>query len=544
VRGDPSRLRQVLTNLIDNAIKFTERGDVLVRVSQESQTESHVQIRVAVTDTGVGLSAEAQRHLFLPFYQAEETTGRRQSGTGLGLAICKQIIEQMGGRIGAESALGKGSTFWFTVPLQKQSPSGRAPAAGGDLAYLKLLVIDANEASRHALQYETASWGMRTDAVSSGVEGLEQLRRQAASGDPYEAVLVDTNLADMDALGIGRAVKNDVALAGTKVVLMTTMNQRFDPPTLQAAGIEASLVKPIRHSQLYDCLARLFSERHRQAATGEPAPADTQAPATPALANAAATLRILLAEDNVINQKVAVGLLEKLHCRCDVVENGRQVLQALERTPYDVILMDCQIPLLDGYRTTMEIRRREAEKKPDRPARAYIIAITAHAMRGAREKCLAAGMDDYISKPVRLAELEAALQRAVDFLNRSAAPNVKPETTTPVDHTALAAVRELRRADRPDPLTELITAFLRDTPSRLRDIREALGRHDLPTAELLAKQLSADAGHLGAQKIAALSSQLAAVAREGASALASALAAEMEIEFQSVRAALEADKAR
>ncbi len=544
LRGDPSRLRQVLTNLLDNAIKFTDRGDVLLRVSQESETDTAVTIRCAVSDTGIGIAPEVQRHLFLPFFQGDGTTSRKHGGTGLGLAISKQLVEQMGGRIGVESAPGKGSTFWFSVPLAKQPVAVPTPATvPAPLACLKVLIVDGHEPTRHTLQYHTACWGMRTDAVASGAQALEILRREAAAGQPYELALVDINLPDMDALAVTKAIKTEPATAKTHVVVLTTLNHRYDAATLQAAAVDAALVKPVRQSQLFDCLARLIGEATLQKASAPPAAPPAEA-AAPTAAAPLPALRILLAEDNLINQKVAIGLLEKLNARCDVVENGRQALQAVEQTPYDVILMDCQIPQLDGYRTTMEIRRREAENKGSPRKRIYIIAITAHALRGAREKCLAAGMDDYISKPVRLAELQAALQRAWDLLNRPAEPPAKPEPPSAIDRTAMMTLRELRQTGKPDPLGELIDLFLTDAPARLQEIDEALVRHDLPAIETAAHRLSGCAGHLGAQRLTDLSSELEEAARQSELNQAAVLARELAAEFQHVRTALELEKVR
>jgi PAS domain S-box-containing protein len=552
LRGDPGRLRQVLTNLVDNAIKFTDRGHVLARVSQERETDTHVTVRFSVSDTGIGIASESQRHLFLPFFQSDDPTVRKQAGTGLGLAICKQIVEQMGGQFGVESAPGQGSTFWFTLPLEKQpAQAGAPPLPTGPLAFLRLLIVDGNQATCHALQYETAAWGMRTDALASGVEALERLRGEAAKEDPYDVALLDTNLPDMDGLAVAKSIKAEPATAATQVVLLTTLNQRYDQATTQAAGVDACLLKPVRQSQLFDCLARLMGLATLQQAAGERFPAagaaQTVAEAEPAPAPTAAyPLRILLAEDNLINQKVATGLLEKVGYRCDVVENGRQVLEALDRVPYDVILMDCQIPQLDGYRATMEIRRREAEKQPAPSKRTYIIALTAHAMRGAREKCLAAGMDDYISKPVRLSELQAALARAIAALSGAApaAPPSEEPPPTPVEQTALAAVRQLRETAPSDPLTELIAAFLRAAPRRLQEIRDALADHDATTLANAGQTLKADAGNLGAQKLAELGARLAELAATGAFDQAASLTRELEREVAHVRDALAAGKPR
>ncbi len=410
LRGDPGRLRQVLTNLVSNAIKFTERGEVVVKVSRESQTEADAVLRFEIQDTGIGISAEAQKRLFQPFSQANGSTNRKYGGTGLGLAISKQLVEIMHGQIGIKSTPGEGSVFWFTARLSKQPAGSEAvPIIRGDLVDLHVLIVDDNETNRQILEHQTRAWKMRGHAVVSADEALDELRRALAAGNPYQVVLLDLHMPGTDGLELARSIRAEEGLANVRLVLLSSMGGKLNAEELKEAGIDDCLTKPIKQSLLFDCLATLIG-----GATAKPAAqARKVSPALPLPPSGKQELRILLAEDNIVNQEVAQGLLRKLGYRADAVADGNEVLEALRRIRYDVILMDCQMPELDGYETTRRIRQFEQQRiEPfDWKAPIHIIAMTAHAMQGDREKCLTAGMNDYLSKPVRQNELKAALER-------------------------------------------------------------------------------------------------------------------------------------
>jgi len=401
LRGDPGRLRQVLLNLVGNALKFTEHGEVIVRLTKQGETPTHATLCFEVKDTGMGISLEGQRRLFQAFSQADESIQRNYGGTGLGLAISKQLVELMGGQIGVESELGKGTTFWFTAAWEKQPVEGVPGRKDkSDLASLRVLIVDDNASNREILDHQTRAWKMRPTCATGPIEALRLLR--AAAAEPYAVALLDMQMPEMDGLSLAHAIKADPAIAVTRLVLLTSLGQKLDSATLKAAGIEACLTKPVRQTQLFDCLA---------AVTGRawPSPARPLLPSTKT-AVPVRPWRILLADDDVINQQVALGQLRKLGLTAKVAADGLAVLAALEQDAYDVILMDCQMPQMDGLQTTQEIRQRE-RRQGHRPV--HIIAMTARVMPGDRETCLAAGMNDYIGKPVRQVELEQALDRCV-----------------------------------------------------------------------------------------------------------------------------------
>jgi two-component system sensor histidine kinase/response regulator len=410
LRGDPERLRQVLINFVGNAIKFTERGEVVIKVSLESETDEDALLRFEVKDTGVGIPGEAQARLFQPFSQADGSTTRKYGGTGLGLAISKQLVELMHGQVGIKSTPGEGSVFWFTARLARQPEGAQSPSIiRGDLVDLHVLIVDDNETNRQILQHQTRGWKMRSNAVASAAEALDELRSAQAAGDPYQVVLLDCDMPGTDGLSLARSIRAETELADVPLVLLSSIGGRLSAEEFKATGIDDCLVKPVKQSLLFDCLATLIGGVAVKPA-GK-ARKVSAALASPTLAKQ--KLRIILAEDNIVNQEVAQGLLRKIGYRADVVADGTEVLEALRRIRYDVILMDCQMPLLDGYETTRRIRQLEEKRiKPfDWKAPIHIIAMTAHAMKGDRKKCLAAGMNDYLSKPVRQNELKAALER-------------------------------------------------------------------------------------------------------------------------------------
>ena len=408
LRGDPGRLRQILNNLIGNAIKFTEQGgEVAVRVIGTNETETRATLRCEVKDTGIGIPLEAQGKLFQAFSQADASTTRRFGGTGLGLAISRHLVEMLGGEIGVISQPGKGSTFWFTACFEKQAPcteSVSKPKA--NFGQARVLVVDDNAGSREILGQQLSAWGIESDTVANGVEALGALRKATANGKGFDLVLVDLRMPGTDGLTLAYAVRSEPALRNTKMVLLTSMGEQMEPVALQARGINAGLVKPIRQSQLMDCLSTVLNG---SAVANSRDAIETQGEHKP---SSAARAKILLVDDNDINQQVALGQLGKLGYTADVACNGREALNALQRTAYDLVLMDCMMPEMDGYEASRKIREFEHKGAPgfNHARRLYIVAMTANAMQGDRDRCLSAGMDDYVSKPVQIVDLRRALE--------------------------------------------------------------------------------------------------------------------------------------
>jgi signal transduction histidine kinase/CheY-like chemotaxis protein len=417
LRGDPGRLRQVLMNLVGNAIKFTEQGEVFVNVTLVDETDTEAVIQFEVSDTGIGIEPEAQARLFQPFTQADSSTSRKFGGTGLGLAISKKLVELMGGRIGIRSAPGRGSTFWFTVRLEKQpAPVEARSPMSLHLPGARVLVIDPNPTSRKILDHQLSLWRTPHDSVASASDALRLLREKTASGEPFDLAILDRKMTEMDGLTLARRIKSDPALADLKLVLLTSHNQMLLESELKAAGFAGWLFKPYRTSQLFKCLDNAFTAAIPARPTQERNPVGPEPkPVMPGC-------RLLLAEDDRVNQCVALAQLKKLGYDADVAANGFEVLAALEKSHYDIVLMDCQMPGLDGFGTTQRIRERERSEQNETPT--YIIAMTANAMSGDREKCLAAGMNDYVSKPVWTTELQTALERAqLDVANAGFVPS-------------------------------------------------------------------------------------------------------------------------
>ena len=543
--GDPFRLRQVLTNLLGNAIKFTENGEVVLRTSLLGDPGGGglTSARFDVSDTGIGMTDEQREKLFSSFSQADASTTRKYGGTGLGLAICKQLVELMGGEIWVESVPGIGSTFSFTIPLKKQPESDATrttTAPRADLRGLRVLIVDDNETNRRVLHGQLISWGARGTSVESGPEALEAMRR-AAPDEPYDLAVIDMQMPGMNGLELARLIKGDPALSSASLVMLTSMGQRGDGDRAREAGISAYLTKPIRQAELRDCLAAVVGHG-RSSEPRDPASLITRYSLKEE--QGSSEVRVLLVEDNPVNQRVAGAMLKKLGYRVDVAANGREALDAISRFPYPAVLMDVQMPEMDGLEATREIRRREEESDA---RRLPIIAMTANAMQGDRETCLASGMDDYISKPVKAAELGEVLERWTIHESGTAGPNALPRELEPptgsLDRSVLQNLRELQQEGEPDVLVELIELFLSDTSTRLRDISEAATAGDASSLEKSAHALKGSSQNMGAKRMGALCAELQELGRSGDLTRTPELVALLTAEFERVGAELNEEKA-
>jgi len=418
--GDSGRIRQVMTNLVGNAVKFTPSGSIVIDVACESRDAAQAMMRISVHDTGLGIAPEKLEWVFEKFSQVDGSTTRKYGGTGLGLAISKQLVNLMGGSIAASSRPGGGSTFSFTLPLALDTDPQAAPVPMDVLRNLRALIVDDNEVNRRVLHEQITSWGMRNGSFATGEEALRALREAQAGGDPYHFAILDYQMPGMDGAALARAIRADAGIRETVLVLLTSVSQWIEVRQKESGTVDASLVKPVRLSHLFNTLSTAWSKK-RQASV--PAHRKADGPPLEEMRRALSVLfgglpvRVLVAEDNIVNQKVAVRMLEKLGLRPDLAADGREALEMFGLVPYDLIFMDCQMPEMDGYAAAREIRRQEGPNH-----RVAIVAMTAEVLEGCREQCLAAGMDDHIGKPIKTEFLFEALRKWVPAKSAGDAP--------------------------------------------------------------------------------------------------------------------------
>ncbi len=529
VVGDGARLRQVLVNLLANAIKFTAAGEIGVTVSARRLEGSRREVHFAVRDTGIGIPKDRFDRLFKVFSQVDVSTTRRYGGTGLGLAISKRLSELMGGRIWAESEPGKGSTFHFTIVADEVEALERAAAdrEQPELAGKRVLIVDDNASNRLLLKLQTERWGMRARDTNSPAVALEWI----VQGDPFDVALLDYQMPEMDGIALAREIRAVRGAHAPVLILLSSTGQSLASAHADA-GFAAGLLKPLRLSHLRDRLLETIGDQR-----------DTSAGAVPPVARDVGSpvpLRILLAEDNAINQKVALRLLERLGYGADVVGDGRQVLARLDHAAYDVILMDVQMPEMDGLEASRAICARWAAS--ERPC---IIAMTAEAMQGDRDKCLAAGMDDYIVKPVTLDRLAAALANcrplaAATAPEAAAAPPVEKQTAgTALDRDVLDQLREDLGGTA--ALREVIRSFLDQTPSVLSALRDAAARADVPSIRRAAHMIKGTSSILGARELSEQCAEIERVGQTGCIADAGSRVIAVEASYRTIEAALKAE---
>jgi PAS domain S-box-containing protein len=516
--GDAGRLRQVLLNLLSNAVKFTEDGEVVVHVHADRTGAKSYRLELAVEDTGIGIPKDRMDKLFESFSQLDASTTRRYGGTGLGLAISKRLVELMGGALWAESQEGKGSTFHIDLPAHAAAVPTRSPEGDAlpHLAGKRILIVDDNAMNREIVARHARSWGIEPVAIEGPAEALARIEQ----GEEFDVAVLDMMMPEMDGLALAREIRRHRDERELPLVLLTSLGRL--PKGESAGEFAVQLAKPIRASQLYNALLKALAEPGQESAGGDPITGEAK--------RATSSLQILLAEDNAVNQKLALRLLDQLGYRAEVVWNGREVIDALERQRYDVVLMDVQMPELDG----LDASRRICERWPA-GSRPRIIAMTANAMPEDREACLAAGMDDYVAKPIRPNELADALSRV----------RPRSETVETSDDGAgisleAGAVESLKELGGDAFLAEVIDTFLADAPTLLATLRHALGKEDLDELRRAAHTLKSNGATLGAGGFSELCRELEQRAKSSRLENASELVDRIEEEYQQLQKALTA----
>jgi signal transduction histidine kinase/DNA-binding response OmpR family regulator len=542
-RGDPVRLRQVLVNLLSNAVKFTERGEVLVQVDLSKFDAvapgpdlgaRMCHLTFSVTDTGPGIEPQVLSRLFQPFTQADSSTTRKYGGTGLGLVISRQLIEMMGGQMTVNSVPGHGSTFTFSIPLQLASDSWLTLAP--DLRGVRLLIVEDNPTNREILCQQTQAAGMLVHAEADSQQGLQAAVAAAVAGQPYQVAILDMKMPRMDGLALAAAIRREPRLAQLPLIMLTSLHGEGEGTAARDLGIGCYLTKPVRRLELYRRIAETLRRK------GGTAPDAGQAQqATQRLHG-----RVLLAEDNLVNQAVAQAMIEAIGCDLTIVGNGAQAVAATATCRFDLVLMDCQMPEMDGFAATAAIRAGEAQRRElggaadGRPARVPIIAVTAHAMQGDRDASLAAGMDDHLSKPFSLEGLRAVLERWMPAerrrFNAAASPAVarRAEAGVRLDPGHLAAVRSLKSAG-PDLVQRVIRLFLETTPRTIAQLHRAASSGDAADMSRAAHSLGGSSRELGALRVGQLCQEVEQLARAGQVIDAASILPALEQEFGAVR---------
>jgi signal transduction histidine kinase/DNA-binding response OmpR family regulator len=529
--GDAGRLRQILLNLVSNAIKFTERGEVVVSVEKEAESERDVSLHFTVTDTGIGVPSEKQAVIFEAFTQADTSTTRQYGGTGLGLTITARLVGMMNGRIWVESKPGQGSTFHFIVrmdlPQGQQTRLVRVQAEA--LHGLPVLVVDDNRTNRLILEEMLRNSGMRPVGVEGGAAALEAMEKAQAGGASFPLVLLDQQMPGMDGFTLASRIKQNPALAAVPLILLSSSGQRGDAARCRKLGISCYLTKPIQQAELLDAVLATLGAPKVEA---RPPALVTQH----LLRESRRAGRILLAEDNAVNRQLAVRLLEKYGHRVVVATNGREALAALENEPVDLVLMDVQMPEMDGLEATAAIREREKLTGAHLP----IIAMTAHAMKGDREKCLASGMDGYITKPIQIRELLAVIEDHLPATVKAAPPPPATAPAADVSREVLDAKSVLERleGDR-ELLSSLIRIFETEAPALMQEMRKALAERDEKALERVAHTLKGCLGNFAAPAAFEAARELEAIGRAGNFVAAGIACAALEREIERLLPALQ-----
>ena len=545
LRGDPGRLRQILTNFVSNAVKFTHEGEVETRVSLLEESDRDALLRFSVRDTGIGIGPEKMGLLFTKFSQVDASTTRKYGGTGLGLAISKQLAEMMGGSVGATSVEGKGSEFWCTVRLQKQPENPRrALRPVTDLRGVRVLIVDDNATNRRLLTARLTSWGMRPESVSGGSAALASLDAALREGDPFRLAVVDMQMPQMDGETFGCLVRADGRFNALRMLMLTSLGIRGDARKFAEAGFSGYLNKPVRQHDLRDVLS--FIMNGDADASGSIVTRHTVRDAVSSFDGGRA--RILLAEDNITNQHVALGILKKFGLRADAVADGEEALAALSAVPYDLVLMDCQMPRMDGYEAARRVRMMEGAVR-DVP----IIAMTANAMAGDREKCLESGMNDYIPKPVSPGVLAGALKKwlpsrgegggALGDFSKESVANASPVLQSKEQNAESRpwnreAFLERLRGDH-ELAAEIVDDYLSEVPKEIVALREALAAGDEKAGERCAHSVKGVSASVGGEIVREIALRMEKAAAAGDLERAGGLLPRLEAEFERLKDAMQ-----
>ncbi len=522
IQADPSRVRQILTNLLSNAIKFTEKGEVHLKVSATPLSGNQYELYFQVRDTGIGLDQEEKEKLFLPFTQADESTTRRFGGTGLGLAISRQLVELMGGEIACTSEKGRGSTFWCTIKAKQVASSQSNQPKTDIFKGFKGLIVDDNETNRTVLERQLSPYGAVMASAKDGLEGLDQLYKAHKQKHPFDFIILDMHMPKMDGLEVASIIRKDPLYKNIKILMLTSVCMRGDDKTRQIC-IDACLTKPLRQVDLFNTIQSLVSGSIDQQ------PVNYATDDLPQFKK-----NILLVEDNLINQQVAKGILQKLGCYVSLAGNGNEALTAVSHKSYDLIFMDCQMPVMDGYQATAQIRKQQTENDYT-----PIIALTANALSGDREKCLNAGMNDYLSKPFSQNQVAQIIEKWLGpaQFNKKDTQIIKGKSMAfegleVINHNALDNIRALAGEGNEDLLKQIIEIFLSDMPHQFSKLESSLADNDLNTIRAVAHSMKSASANIGAMRVSAIFKDLEEAGRNNTPELITELLKQLDDEYK------------
>ncbi len=556
-RGDAERIRQILVNLIGNALKFTEKGEILLKAELFEKKDDVYLIRLRVRDTGIGISQDAQNKIFNSFSQADGSTTRKFGGTGLGLTISKKLTELMGGKIGLKSQSDVGSTFWFAIPLKKETSIKQTlpESASDSFQNTRVLIADSSKTNREVLEQQFTSWGMDFYSTDSGKKALRSVQEASQQGSPFSLVILDNQLSDLDGVTLARKIKNDLNISDTRIIMLSSVGNMEETGQWLMAGVESYLSKPIRQNELYESVYKaLVSEEDNNQLNQKKTILQEQK---------SFNLKghVLVAEDNIVNQELAREMITNLGCTVEIVDDGHQAFEAISgslldnfQQPYDLILMDCQMPIMDGFEATQKLRQWEGQQTILQ--RIPIIALTANAMEGDRDKCIAAGMDDYMTKPFTLEQLGALLHRwlpllakenkseyarqknSIDQVQNNDAP-VEKNSATQLDMLAIDKIRKLQRKGQSNVVIKVINLFLENSQKTISSLESAISKGDSKSLQRTAYSLQSSCSTVGANDLARLCSELESLGKLGSSGEAQSRLSVLEYEYDSVCTALQ-----